>query len=95
MSFKAIRTSHPQASKLLHLLAFLNPDGTMLEFLEAGAEALDADLRSMLGDLTEMAMSLLELEKSSIIKFSGHEPIGNSASMSVSSIAEPLSVASH
>jgi tetratricopeptide (TPR) repeat protein len=68
MSFEAIR-SHPQASKLLHLLAFLNPDGTMLEFLEAGADALDGDLRSMLGDLTEMAMSLLELEKSSIIKW--------------------------
>jgi tetratricopeptide (TPR) repeat protein len=69
ISFKAIRTSHPQASKLLHLLAFLNPDGTMLEFLEAGAEALDGDLRYILGDLTEMAMSLLELEKSSIIKW--------------------------
>ena len=65
----ALRRSNLQAAKLLQLLAFLNPNGTLIEFLRTGRETLGNDLQKMFADLSDMAIVLLELEKSSLIKW--------------------------
>jgi hypothetical protein len=38
----------PMAIRLLRLLSFLNPDGILIQFLEAGAEGLRLDLRTLI-----------------------------------------------
>lgn len=69
MSFKIVQNSHAQAAKLLRILAYLNPDGILLDFLRDGAEALAPDLQQMVANLSQMATALLELEKFSLIKW--------------------------
>jgi tetratricopeptide (TPR) repeat protein len=69
MSFRVLRSSHLHAANLLRLLAFLNPDGILIDFLIAGVEALQSDLRQVISDRIEMAKALLALEKSSLIKW--------------------------
>jgi len=39
MSFQVVRTRNPPGAELFQLLAFLNPDGIRIDFLQAGAEA--------------------------------------------------------
>ena len=59
------------ASKLMRLLAFLNPDGILVEFLEAGKSGVDAQLREILPDSERFDHALSELERFSLIKRQG------------------------
>jgi tetratricopeptide (TPR) repeat protein len=57
------------ATGLLQLFAYMNPDGILIEFLQSGAKALNNDLREVVLDLSELAKALIELEKFSLIKW--------------------------
>ena len=57
------------STSLLRLFSFLNPDQILIEFLLAGMEAFEDDLRSVVADEHELATVILELEKFSLIKW--------------------------
>ena len=59
------------ASNLLRLLAFLNPDGILIEFLEAGISGVDEQLQQILPDSERFDLALSELERFSLIKRQG------------------------
>lgn len=69
LSFKSLQRDHPHAVRLLRLLAFLNPDEILIEFLIAGASALDNDLQRILSTRSELAKALIALERFSIVKW--------------------------
>jgi tetratricopeptide (TPR) repeat protein len=69
MSFKVLQDSQREAVCLLRLFSFMNPDGIFIEFLQAGAAALDDELRQMVLNITELGKALIELEKFSLIKW--------------------------
>ena len=69
MSFNIVRNNHPQAAELFQLLSFLNPDGILIDFLQAGAEALQDDLRQLVSNRIDMSKALIELEKFSLLKW--------------------------
>jgi tetratricopeptide (TPR) repeat protein len=69
MSFHVARKNDHSAAKLLQLFAFLNPDGILIEFLQAGINAFDDSLRTVLSNQIEMAKALIELENLSLIKW--------------------------
>ena len=58
----------PEAVRLLHLFAFLNPDIIMLDFLRDGAKALDEDLQVVVVDTLKLDSVLLHLQRFSLIK---------------------------
>ena len=62
LSFKVIERQNPIASKLLRLFAFLNPDGVLKPFLQAGKAGLDNDLQTALrcDELFDGALFVLE-----------------------------------
>ena len=51
------------------VVAFLNPDGTLIDFLKHGAKALVNNLQEVVLDRSKLAKTLLELEKFSLIKW--------------------------
>ena len=67
LSFESIERNNPDASKLLQLLAFLNPDGILIEFLEAGVGGLDNELREIAASSLRLFEALAELERFSLI----------------------------
>src|SRR5271154_4435885 len=69
MSFNIVRNNHRQAAELFQLLSFLNPDGILIDFLQAGAEALRDDLRQLVSNQHDMSKALIELEKFSLLKW--------------------------
>ena len=68
LSFQQVEQNNRAASRLLKLLAFLNPDGIMTDFLEAGKDGLDADLQALISDTDSLYEALSELERFSIIQ---------------------------
>ena len=56
-----------QASKLLQLLVFLNPDEILVDFLRAGADGLDDEVRDIIENKLVFHESLGLLEKFSLI----------------------------
>ena len=70
MSFDLIRrnTESPDATILLQLLAFLNPDLILLRFLQVGSNGLDDNLRNLLNDTVELEEALRVLAQFSLIK---------------------------
>jgi tetratricopeptide (TPR) repeat protein len=68
LSFQRIEQSNSDASKLLQLLAFLNPDGTWMDFLEAGKEGLDGEFKEIIGDHDRLCEALAELQRFSLIR---------------------------
>jgi hypothetical protein len=50
LSFQQIGKNNKDASKLLRILSFLNPDGILTDFLKAGKEGLDAERREIISD---------------------------------------------
>lgn len=76
LSFQSIEESNPDASRLLQLLAFLNPDGVLLEFLEAGVEGLEHELREIVGNRDQLFEALGELERFSLIGRQGSHTNG-------------------
>lgn len=67
LSFQSIEESNSDASKLLQLLAFLNPDGILLEFLEVGVDGMDDELREIVGNRDRLFEALGELQRFSLI----------------------------
>ena len=68
LSFQQIEQNNVGASELLRLLAFLNPDGILLEFLERGKDGLPDHLRDLIADTDEFYQALSELERFSFIR---------------------------
>ena len=71
LSFQRIEKTNRDASKLLQLIAFLNPDGILLEFLEAGVKGLDMELQGIIGDPDRVCEALAELQRFSLINRQG------------------------
>ena len=67
LSFQQIGKNNKDASKLLRLLSFLNPDGILTDFLKAGEEGLDAERREIISDDDRFSEALGELERFSLI----------------------------
>ena len=68
LSFQQVEKNNKAASRLLKLLAFLNPDGILTDFLEAGKDGLDVDLQTVIGNSDTFYEALSELERFSIIQ---------------------------
>jgi tetratricopeptide (TPR) repeat protein len=68
LSFEQVEQTNVTAAKLLRLLSFLNPDGILTDFLEAGSEGLTADLQSIIADSDTFDEALSDLERWSIIR---------------------------
>ena len=68
-AFNAVHTNHPIAAELFRLLAFLNPDGILVEFLRSGVGSMDDGLRKVVSNDIQMSTALIELEKYSLIKW--------------------------
>lgn len=73
LSFNQIEKRNKDASRLLELLAFLNPDGILIDFLETGKEGLDAVLRDVIQDHDRFFEALSQLEKFSLIGRQNHD----------------------
>ena len=73
LSFQQVEQNNKAASRLLKLLAFLNPDGILTDFLEAGKDGLDADLQAVISDADTFYEALSELERFSIIQRQIHD----------------------
>ena len=67
LSFRQIGKNNKDASKLLRLLSFLNPDGILTDFLKAGKQGLDAERRAIVSDDSRFGEALAELERFSLI----------------------------
>jgi tetratricopeptide (TPR) repeat protein len=73
LSFERVKENNIKASKLLQLLAFLNPDGTLREFIEAGKDGLDIELQVVISDEEMFDEAISELERFSLITCRQHE----------------------
>jgi hypothetical protein len=69
VSFNMIKKHNLNAANLIRVLAFLNPDGILIDFLQSGAQALEKNLQQVVLNRTQLAETLLELEKFSLIKW--------------------------
>ena len=67
LSFQQIE-QNSDASKLLRLLAFLNPDGIFVDFLEAGKKGLDTKLQELVSDRCRLYEALSDLERFSLCR---------------------------
>jgi hypothetical protein len=67
LAFQKIEEHNTDAFKLLRLLAFLNPDGILIDFLEAGQFGLKNDLQAIFTDSYRLYEALGELERFSLI----------------------------
>lgn len=61
----------PQAVALLRLLAFLNPDGVLIDFLRSGRRGLDDSLREIIDDELVFQNSLELLHRYAVIRLWG------------------------
>ena len=68
MSLEQVEKENTDPSQLLRLLAFLNPDGILTEFLEAGKDGLDGALNEIISDNDRLNGALGELERFSFIR---------------------------
>lgn len=68
VSFERLERNNSDAIKLMKLLAFLNPDGILVDFLEAGKNGLSPELQEILSDRYRFYEALSELESFSIIR---------------------------
>ena len=69
MSLDEIRKNNPIAVQLFRLLAFLNPDNILIDFLKSGVAGLDHDLQRLLSDEFEFSNALLSFETFSLVKW--------------------------
>jgi len=69
MSLNIVRDKNPIAVELFQLLSFLRPDGILIEFLQAGAEAFKGEPQDILLSRIELSTVLIELEKFSLLKW--------------------------
>lgn len=68
LSFYQIEDTNNDASKLLQFLAFLNPDGILMEFLEAEPKGLNDQLQEIIGNTDRLCEALAELQRFSLIR---------------------------
>jgi hypothetical protein len=68
MAFSVVFTTHPTDFELFRLLAFLNPDGILIDFLKSGSSALRDNLQRLVSQGIEMPDALLRLETFSLLK---------------------------
>ena len=68
LSFHEVERRNLNAARLLKLFAFLNPDGILVEFLEAGRRGLPESLDNAIGDIFEFGRALSDLEQFSLIR---------------------------
>ena len=69
MSFHIVRNNNLQATELLRLLSFLNPDGILVDFLQSAVDALPNDLQQVVSSPIDLSKALIELEKFSLLKW--------------------------
>jgi tetratricopeptide (TPR) repeat protein len=69
LSFSVLQSNHPSALDLLRLFALLYPDKILIEFLLAGASALDPHLQQIFSSQRTIAKNLIELERFSLVKW--------------------------
>ena len=69
LSFRILQMNHPRSVRLLRLFAMLYPDKILIEFLLAGVNVLDKELRRIFLNRNELAKALIELERFSLIKW--------------------------
>ncbi|HMD13902.1 MAG TPA: hypothetical protein VKI62_04705, partial [Bacteroidota bacterium] len=67
LSFEQIEKNNNDASKLLRLLSFLNPDGILTDFLDAGKEGLSSELKEIVSDNRRFCEAVAELERFSLV----------------------------
>jgi tetratricopeptide (TPR) repeat protein len=75
MSLERLRTSCPNSIILVQFLVFQNPDEILLEFLRAGAEAVNPELRQIIENNLLLRESLAALESYSLIRVSRGQKI--------------------
>jgi tetratricopeptide (TPR) repeat protein len=68
LSFVEVEKRNIDASQLLKLIAFLNPDGILVDFLVAGKGGLPEGLNRLIGDLFAFSKALSDLEQFSLIR---------------------------
>ena len=68
LSFQQVKQNNAQASELLGILAFLNPDGILLEFLVRGKRGLPDHLKDLIAETDGLYSALSELERFSLIR---------------------------
>lgn len=68
MSFEKIRREAPGAAELLQILAFLNSDIVLLDFVKAGVGGLNSNVKKIVQDHVEFEKTLFKLERFSVIK---------------------------
>jgi tetratricopeptide (TPR) repeat protein len=68
LSFEEIRKTNSEAAELLRVLAYLNPDGILVEFLEAGKAGLSERLKALIESYFLLNNALADLEKFSLIR---------------------------
>jgi tetratricopeptide (TPR) repeat protein len=69
MSFNEIRKNNPSYAHLFRLLAFLNPDCILLEFLKSGTLGMDDELGRLISDESWFGEALLSFESFSLVKW--------------------------
>jgi len=67
LSFQKVQKSNEGAAHVLKLLAFLNPEGVLIEFLEAGKDGLTGELHEIIADRTRLYDALAELTRFSLV----------------------------
>jgi tetratricopeptide (TPR) repeat protein len=68
LSFSIVQERNSEAAELLNLLAFLNPDAILVEFLEAGRHGLHEPLKTLIGDSVKFNKAVGILEQYSLIR---------------------------
>jgi hypothetical protein len=68
MSFQQLKTTNPNSTKILEVLAFLNPDEILVDFLKAGSSLLPNELKLILNDVLILRQSLRGLQRYSLIR---------------------------
>lgn len=67
LSFEKVKQNSHETAELLKLLAFPNPDGVLIDFLERGKDGLTVELRALVGDRKKLYDALAELTRFSLI----------------------------
>ena len=70
LSFQKLKEKNKDASELLQLLAFLNPDGILRDSLEAGSDCLSHktyNIQAVVADSDKLDNALSDLEQLSLI----------------------------
>jgi len=68
MSFHQLEMTGGDAIKLIRLLAFLNSDETLIEFLKAGSNELHSELKLIVNNNFLLRQSFHDLESYSLIR---------------------------